>query len=295
MSGPAAVHSWSPPLPETPGFEHLLVETPGLRSHVAVVGEGDPVVMLHGFPQHWWQWREVAPVIAAAGHRVICPDLRGAGWTSADDPRIDRERRLHDLLALMDRLDVERAHVVSHDMGALTAMQLSYAHPERVRSAVQLSVPPGFFTFSPRIVPGFVHLPRFIWHTKGASLEPILGGRYVARPMTAAVREAHLRPLRRPEIDAAVRPLTRRMILPEAMRMASGHYRRRRLTVPTLVAFGRRDHPWTEDVLARICARPERFADQLELAYVDDAAHFVVDDAPEQVRRLILGWIVSVS
>jgi pimeloyl-ACP methyl ester carboxylesterase len=103
---------------------------------VAIVGQGDPVVLLHGFPQHWWQWRAVAPVIAASGYRVICPDLRGAGWTEADDPHIERETRLHDLLAVLDVLDIERAHLVSHDMGAITAMQLTYDHPERARTAV---------------------------------------------------------------------------------------------------------------------------------------------------------------
>ncbi len=77
--------SWSPPLPDAPGFDHVVVETPGLRSHVAVAGEGEPVLLLHGFPQHWWQWHAVAPAIAAGGYRVLCPDLRGAGWTVADD------------------------------------------------------------------------------------------------------------------------------------------------------------------------------------------------------------------
>ena len=77
--------AWSPPLPEATGFEHLVVETPGLRTHLAAIGEGEPVVLPHGFPQHWWQWRAVAPAIAAAGCRVLCPDLRGAGWTVADD------------------------------------------------------------------------------------------------------------------------------------------------------------------------------------------------------------------
>ncbi|WP_454859282.1 alpha/beta fold hydrolase [Promicromonospora soli] len=140
---------WSPPLPEAPGFDHFVVETPGLRTHVASIGEGEPVVLLHGFPEHWWQWHAIAPVIAAGGYRVICPDLRGAGWTLADDPHIERETRLRDLLALFDALHIERAHLVSHDMGAITAMQLTYDHPERVRTAVQLSVPPGFMKFSP--------------------------------------------------------------------------------------------------------------------------------------------------
>ncbi|WP_217428598.1 alpha/beta fold hydrolase [Microlunatus speluncae] len=75
MSTPTS--SWSPPLPEASGFDHDVIETPGLRTHVAAIGAGEPVVLLHGFPEHWWQWHAVAPVIAAAGYRAICPDLRG--------------------------------------------------------------------------------------------------------------------------------------------------------------------------------------------------------------------------
>ena len=288
MSTPTSI--WSPPLPDAAGFDHLVVETPGLRTHIATIGEGDPVVLLHGFPEHWWQWRAIAPIIAARGYRVICPDLRGAGWTEADDPRIDRESRLRDLLALLDLLGIERADVVSHDMGVITAMQLCYDHPERVRTAVQLAVPPAFFAFSPKIVPGFRHLPRFIWHRPGASLRGIFSEAYVARPMSEATVDANLAPLRRPDIDQAVRPLTRGMILPEAVRMMVGVYRRRRLTVPTLIVYGRRDHPWTEPVLERICRNPERYADHVEFAYVEDAAHFITDDAPAEVADLALGW-----
>lgn len=286
----ADTSAWLPPLPEAPGFDHLVVETPGLRTHVAAVGEGEPVVLLHGCPEHWWQWHAVAPTIAARGYRVLCPDLRGAGWTVADDPRIDRESRLHDLLALLDVLGIERAHLVSHDMGVITAIQLTYDHPERVRTAVQLSVWPAFATFSPKLLPAFQHLPPFIWHRPGASLGPTFSERYAARPLSEAAIDAHLRQFQRPEVDAAVRPLVRRMVLPEAMRMMRGVYRGRRLTVPTLVVFGRRDHPTTEQVMARICRSPERHADRIEFAYVDDAAHFITDDAPGEVADLALDW-----
>lgn len=284
--------AWSPPLPEASGFDHVVIETSGLRTHLAVIGEGEgePIVMLHGFPQHWWQWHAIAPVLAARGYRVLCPDLRGAGWTVADDPRIERETRLRDLLALFDALDIDRAHLVSHDMGAITAMQLTYEHPERVRTAVQLSVPPGFMTFSPRIVPGFRHLPRFIWHRPGASLRGTFSEAYVARPLSEAAIEAHLAPLHRPDIDDAVRPLTRGMILPEATRLMRGVYRRRQLTVPTLFVFGRRDRPWTEANVGRICRHPDRYANRVDFAYVDDAAHFITDDAPAAVADLSLGW-----
>ncbi len=286
--------TWSPPLPEADGFEHLVVETPGLRTHLAVIGEGEPVVLLHGFPQHWWQWREVAPAIAARGYRVYCPDLRGAGWTVADDPTVERETRLRDLLAMYDVLGIERAHLVSHDMGAITAFHLTYEHPERVRAAVQLAVPPAFMTFSPKVLPGFYHLPRLIWHRPGASLRGEFSEPYLARPMPEATAADHLAPMQRPEIDAAVRPLLRGMVMPEALRLARGVYRRRRLTTPTLFVFGRRDHPWAEN-LGRICRDPGRYADHVEFAHVDDAAHFITDDAPAEVASLALDWFARAA
>lgn len=89
---PEPAEGWSPPLPEAAGFEHFTVETPGLRTHVAALGAGEPLVLLHGFPQHWWQWRTIAPLLAER-YRVICPDLRGAGWTEADTVDVHRETR----------------------------------------------------------------------------------------------------------------------------------------------------------------------------------------------------------
>ena len=145
-------------------------------------------------------------------------------------------------------------------------------------------------TFSPKLLPGFRHLPAFIWHRPGASLRGVFSERYVARPMSEAVVEAHLAPMRRPEVDAAVRPLCRRLVMAEALRMMRGVYRRRHLTVPTLVVFGRQDHPWTEAVLGGVCRNPAAYADRVELAYVDDAAHFITDDAPDAVADLATDW-----
>lgn len=290
---PADTDTWSPPLPEAAGFDHFMIDTLGLHTHVATIGEGEPVIMLHGFPQHWWQWRNVAPTLAAEGFQVFCPDLRGAGWSVADDPYIERQTRLRDLLAIYDALKLDSAHVISHDMGVLTAMQLSYDYPERVRSALQLSVFPGFAKFHPKLAPAFQHLPRVIWHRPGASLRHNFSGRYLARPMSEEVAETYLAPLQRPAIDAAVRPLTRKMILPEALRIVRGTYRRRRLTVPTLVVYGREDHPTTEDLMNTICPNPQQYADHVEFAYVNDAAHFITDDAPEAVATLATDWLAQ--
>ncbi|MDN4616378.1 alpha/beta hydrolase [Leifsonia sp. F6_8S_P_1B] len=285
--------AWVPPLPSAPGFEHLVVETPGLRSHVAVVGAGDPVVLLHGFPAHWWQWRDIAPALARAGHRVLCPDLRGTGWTEAGDPRIERESHERDLLALLDALGIERAHLLAHDLGAIGANQLAYAHPERVRSLVQLSVPPLFMSFSPKLVAGFRHMPALMRHRRGTSLAGLYGRRYVAHPLPRATIDAYLAPLTRPEVDDAVRRLFRGVAVPVSLQLARGVFAGQRLRPPTLAVFGRRDHPWDEALIRRLCGDLARFADRYELAFVDDAAHFITDDAPDAVAALALDWFAA--
>ena len=79
--------SYFQPMPAVEGVEHIYVNAGGLRTHVAVAGPegGEPVMLLHGWPQHWWLWRNVMPELAAAGYRVYAPDLRGLGWSEATE------------------------------------------------------------------------------------------------------------------------------------------------------------------------------------------------------------------
>lgn len=284
---------WSPPLPAAEGFDHVIVETPGLRTHVASIGRGDPVVLLHCFPGHWWQWRTIAPAIAARGYRVICPDLRGSGWTQAADPRLGPDSQRDDVIAVLDALGIQRAHFVCHDMGAISGMQLSYLHPERVRTIVQLAVPPGFMEFTPKVMPAFAHMPALVMHRPGRSLHYLFSPRYMAQPMSEETREAYLRPHQRPEVERAVRELYRGLVIPVSLRLMSGVYKRMRLHPPTLVVFGREDGPFSEHTARRICRKSALHADRFELAFVDDAAHFITDDAPDDVIRLALEWFES--
>ncbi len=113
---------------------------------------------------------------------------------------------------------------------------------------------------------------------------------YVAAPMPETALESYLAPMHRPDIDRAVRALYRGMVLPEAMRLFRGIYRRQRLTVPTRIVVGRRDVGLSEELVERICRNPERHADHIEFSYVDDASHFITDDAPGAVAALALDW-----
>ena len=72
----------SRPFPDVPGVTHRFVTVRGVRLHVAEAGGGDPVLLLHSFPQHWYAWRRVIPLLAGQ-YRLICPDWRGFGWSEA--------------------------------------------------------------------------------------------------------------------------------------------------------------------------------------------------------------------
>jgi pimeloyl-ACP methyl ester carboxylesterase len=119
------------------------IETPdGLSLALRVEGSGTPVVLLHGFPDSSYVWRNQIPVLVESGFRVVAPDLRGLG--ESDKPQeVERYRMTtiaKDVVAILDHLGLGRAHVVGHDFGANLAWVVAGLHPERVDRLVAMSV-----------------------------------------------------------------------------------------------------------------------------------------------------------
>jgi pimeloyl-ACP methyl ester carboxylesterase len=114
----------------------------GVMLALRVEGDGTPVVLLHGFPDSSQVWRNQIPVLAGAGFRVIAPDLRGLG--KSDKPQQVKAYRMttiaRDVVAILDELGIERAHVVGHDFGANLAWVVAGLHPDRVDRLVVMSV-----------------------------------------------------------------------------------------------------------------------------------------------------------
>src|SRR6478735_5330910 len=117
-----------PELPDLGGVEHRFVKLPGLTMHVAEAGTGEPLLLLHGFPQHWWGWYKVLPALARR-YRVIAPDLRGAGWTDAPADGYNSEQLVADVVALLDALELDRVKLMAHDWGALVGFPALPASP----------------------------------------------------------------------------------------------------------------------------------------------------------------------
>jgi pimeloyl-ACP methyl ester carboxylesterase len=115
----------------------------GIELNVLYEGEGPLVVLCHGFPELAYSWRRQVPALSAAGFRVVAPDMRGFGRSSA--PReveaYDVVSLCGDLCGLLDELGEQAALFVGHDWGAGLVWQLAVMHPERVRAVAGLSVP----------------------------------------------------------------------------------------------------------------------------------------------------------
>jgi pimeloyl-ACP methyl ester carboxylesterase len=119
------------------------VATNGIELSVLEAGAGRPVILLHGFPELGWSWRHQIPALAAAGHRVLAPDLRGFGDSSAPEgpEGYDLLTLARDVLGLADAHGIGPFTVIGHDWGAALAWILALVHPERITAVAGLSVP----------------------------------------------------------------------------------------------------------------------------------------------------------
>ena len=124
-------------------WQHRKARINGLDMHYVEQGTGLPVIFCHGFPLMWFSWYRQLNALAGADYRVVAPDMRGMGLTTApEDPaQYDIEHTNGDLLGLLDELNEPRAVFVGIDFGALAIYDLAMMHPERVIAVIGLQNP----------------------------------------------------------------------------------------------------------------------------------------------------------
>lgn len=130
-----------------PGFDVRDVETSGARVHLALAGDGPPVLLLHGHPQTHLTWYRVAPRLVAAGHAVVAADLRGYGDSAkppggGDHADYSKRAMAQDQVEAMRALGFERFAVVGHDRGGRVAHRMALDHPEAVTRLAVLDIAP---------------------------------------------------------------------------------------------------------------------------------------------------------
>ncbi|WP_125776761.1 alpha/beta fold hydrolase [Antribacter gilvus] len=258
--------------------------------HVAEAGQPDAprVLLLHGFPQHWWEWRKIIPVLAER-YRVIAPDLRGAGWTDAPPSRYTAGEILDDVLALLDHLGSPRVGLVAHDFSAFVGYNLCFDHPERVAGFLCLGPHP-YLHFTPHMLAGVPQLwfqpvvatPRLGAWALGTDRFPRrLLTSFTTSPesMTDEDQAIFLSRLHAPGHAEAGSALYRNLILRETGRFFTAAYRRRRLTVPTVALLGGAD----AGIRPRMLDVHGDPADDLVGHVIEGAGHFIADDLPDAV------------
>ncbi len=120
-------------------LQHHYAEVNGIRMHYVEAGAGDLVLLLHGFPESWYSWRH--QIAALAPHyRVVAPDLRGYNETEKRGP-YDTDTLQEDVLALLRHLGASRAHIVGHDWGGAIAWLLAIQHQDAVRTLTVCNIP----------------------------------------------------------------------------------------------------------------------------------------------------------
>lgn len=125
--------------------EHQFIQTNGIQLHVTLAGpaDGQPVVMLHGFPEFWYGWHNQIDFLAARGFRLIIPDQRG--YNLSDKPRGVSAYRIdtlaQDIVGLIDALGYETVYLAGHDWGAAVSWWLVTHYPDRLRKLAILNVP----------------------------------------------------------------------------------------------------------------------------------------------------------
>ena len=250
-------------LPRLDGVTHRTVVARGLRFHVAEAGEGLPVVLLHGWPQHWWMWRRVMPALAGR-FRLIVPDLRGLGWSDAPEGPYDKLTLAQDVLAVLDELGVDRFRLMGHDWGGYTALLIAATARERVERMIPMSFPPPWDRRpDPRRLLGGLHVP-------------LLSATDRVAPLLAEQMLRYGSSLSDDEVEVYVE----RLRAPERRKATLGYYRSFVLRdAPRGIPGGRPDVPMR--YLGGASDPVVRFSGGVEL--IPGAGHFLPEDKPDPV------------
>lgn len=303
-----------PPVPDDSAvlvdgpWRHRTISANGARFHVAEIGEGPLVLLLHGFPQFWWTWRHQLVGLAGAGFRVVAPDLRGYGASDKPPRGYDGYTLSADVAGLIRALGERDAVIVGHDWGGLLAWSLTAMHPRVVRRLAVLGMPhplrlrAALLTDPRGQLRSSSHLFGFQAPVYPESLIVAEDAAFVGRLLrrwsgprwqgTPDFADAERRYRQAMQIPAAAhcsveyhRWIVRSITRPSGWRFAK--LLQRPVTVPTLHLHGGLDTA----LLPRTAQGSGRYvAASYEFHLVRGAGHFVHEEAPDVVTGELVRW-----
>ena len=286
-------------MPELAGVEHHYVDVRGARLHVAELGDpaGSPVLLVHGWPQHWWSWRSLMPLLADR-HRVLALDLRGFGWSEATARGYRKVELADDVAGVLDALQIDRVDLVGHDWGGVIGFLVCLEHTARVARYAPMNTGHVWPTLGRRDVPKQLGATAY----QGLLASPGLGRRINASPrvvgkLLGAISAQTDRVVPQyqehfaPRMDDTARAraaaqLYRTFVLYEYPRWVRGQYRDRRLTTPTLWLHGLSDPFFTPAMFTDIVEH----ADDMRIEYLEGCGHFPAEECPQLVAEHLRGF-----
>lgn len=283
------------PLPEVDKVEHRYIQGRSITIHIAEAGHGDPVVMLHGWPQHWYMWRH--QILTLAEHyRVICPDLRGFGWSDAPKDGYVKEQMADDMVELFDSLELKKVRLIGHDWGGWIGFLLCLRQPERIHKYLALNIAHPFqkldfrhtalwrFWYQLIIASPLLGL-NILWN-KSWFVRQLLVWGVVDKKWTEGEVQSYVSQFQEFSRAYASVQLYRTFLLQEFRLIARGFYLKQHLSVPTLLLFGDKDFAISKKLLKGY----EAYAVSMRVEYIHNCGHFIVDECPEIVTQQAINF-----
>ena len=260
--------------------------------HYVIGGSGPPAVLLHGFPSTWYAWRAVMGELAPS-MTVLAPDLRGLGDSGAGTRPNDVPTGARNLALLLDELDLGPAFVAGQDWGGSTAFAFAAAHPQQVRAlAVIEAMPAGPWTDRSAPSPWFVgfhqvpDLPEELVRGRERVYLDWLYETFSATPdvPTAAAVDEYLRTYTRPGAMASAFERYRTI---DSQIAHNARHVTTPIATPTLAVGG--EHAFG----AAVADNLRSAAADLQTAVIDCCGHFVSEERPHELARLLLAFVAE--
>jgi haloalkane dehalogenase len=276
-------------------FEPRYLDQDGMRMHYIESGAGDPVLMLHGEPTWSFLYRKMIPLVAAAGHRVIAPDLFGFGRSDkpTDMAWYTYDRHVDSVKRLVTELDLRDATIVVHDWGGPIGLRVATEMDDRFARMVILNT--GIFSGHNRMTEAWWAFRNFVDRNKPDFPIAMLVAGACAVPPGDDVLAAYEAPFPVPESKwgASAFPLLipTKPDEPGAAEMTATNERLKQWDKPTLVAFSDSDPVLPSRI-------GERFVERIPgarkpMTLIEGAAHFLQEDKGEVVAQHIVDFLAT--
>ncbi|MHA1518546.1 MAG: alpha/beta fold hydrolase [Promethearchaeota archaeon] len=295
-------------LPYENDFTYKYIQVNNIKLHVAFVGpeDGNPVILLHGFPDASFGWTHQIKALSAQNFYVIAPDQRG--YNLSDKPKGKKNYRgkllVSDIIGLADALNIEKFNLAGHDFGAMVSWNLVASYPQRVKKLAIFNVP------HPRVIQKFLKESKkqrrkswyFIFFRIPFLPELLIrlsGWRMLTKAMDNSFSKEELTRYKttwkqRGALTAMInwyrgffqKPKVKHKQTTTPTTTKTNKHRRKLIEVPTVIGWGKQD----PHLMWEMADHSATYVKNCRVQYFEDANHWVLVDEPEKTSRLLIDF-----